>query len=103
MERFKECLQDLRPNLSWADTIRALEGLSWALSALERYDETARLLAFLAAERERIGMILPPVDRPHHERALSVAREGLGDEAYSGAWESGVVLTLEEALDLAQA
>ena len=101
VERFKECLQDLRPNLSWGDTIRALEGVSWALAALDRYYETARLLGFLNAERERIGFVLPPVDRPHHENALNAACEGLGEQAFSTAWESGAALTLEEAVDLA--
>ena len=101
VKRFQECLQDLLRTISWGDAIRALEGLSWAQVDLDRYEETAQLLGFLAAERDRTGMILPPVDQPHHERALNAAREGLGDEAFTSAWESGGALTLEEAVDFA--
>ena len=101
VEQFHECLQELRPNIDWNDIIRALEGLSWALANLDRYGKTAQLLGFLEAQRERTGMILPPVDQPHHERALDRAREGLSEETLATAWAEGGALTLEEAVELA--
>jgi predicted ATPase/DNA-binding SARP family transcriptional activator len=103
VEQFQECLEDLRPTGGWDDTICALEDLSWALAALERYEEAARLLGFLAADRERTGLVLPPVDRPHHKHALSLSRDGLSEEAFEAAWELGAALTLEEAVDFALA
>jgi hypothetical protein len=97
---FRECLQVLRdvPDY-WHELLRGMEYLSWALTALKRSRETAQLLGFLSAERDRTGMILPPVDRSHHEQALNSAREGLGDEEFSEVWEAGAALTLEEAVD----
>ena len=103
LKQFQQCLQHARLSFGWADTIRALESLSWVLAALERYDGTAQLLGFLSAERERRRMVLPPVDRPHHDRALDAAREALSEEAFSTAWESGAALTLEQAVELAMA
>jgi tetratricopeptide (TPR) repeat protein len=103
LEQFQHSLQYLRMWFSWGDTISALESLSWALAALERYDGTAQLLGFLTTERERRGMVLPPVDRPHHERALFSAQETLGEGAFSTAWEGGAALTLKQAVELALA
>jgi hypothetical protein len=95
---FQACLCDLQLVRDWVDTVRALEGLAWAFAALESFEKTARLLGFLAAERERSGMILPPVDQAHHDRALKSAREALGQKAFSAAWAAGEALTLEEAV-----
>jgi len=103
VEQFQECLEDLRPTGGWDDTICALEDLSWALAALERYEGAAQLLGFLAADRERTGLVMPPVDQQHHERALNLARERLGEEAFAAAWEAGGALSLEEAVDFALA
>jgi hypothetical protein len=100
-ELFQQSLLDLRRMTDWPDTVRALEGLAWALAAEDRCENAAKLLGFLAAERERRGMVLPPVDQPHHERALLSAREALGQEAFSAAWAAGEALTLEEAVDVA--
>ena len=101
---FRECLQVLRNAFRYFhELLRGIEYLSWALADLERHGETAQLLGFLSAERERTGMILPPVDQPHHERALNLARDGMGEEVFSAAWKSGAALTLEEAVDFALA
>lgn len=104
-ELFRICLHDLHLGRNWPDTIRAMEGLAWACAALTRHEETLRLLGFLAAERERtgIGMLLPPVDQPHHDNALISAREALGPEAFAAAWEEGAQLTLQEAAAAAMA
>jgi hypothetical protein len=59
------------------------------MAAVKRYANAAQFPAFLATERGRSGTIIPPADRPHHERALRLAREGLGEEAFAAAWKSG--------------
>jgi len=100
---FQAGLHDLRRVNNWIDTVRALEGLCWALAAVERYDEAVQLLGFLAAERGRSGFVLPPVDHPHHDHALGIAREGLGEEAFSSAWAAGEALSLDEAVAAALA
>jgi predicted ATPase/DNA-binding SARP family transcriptional activator len=105
---FRNGLQKLQRSegyslLQWVHELHALEGLSWALTAVVRFAEATELLGFLASERGRTGLILPPVDQPHHDRALRLAREGLGEEAFSAAWESGAALTLEQMVDFALA
>jgi tetratricopeptide (TPR) repeat protein len=97
---FQQCLHDLQLVRDWIDMVRALEGLAWAVAAVDNYENAAQLLGFLAAYRERGGMVLPPVDQAHHERALSSAREALGQEAFAAAWAAGEALTLEEAVQV---
>jgi predicted ATPase len=99
---FQASVRDSR-SWNWGSRIRAFEGLVWAYGALGCHDEAARLLGFLAAERERTGMLLPPVDQPHHDRALKSAREALDPQAFATAWEDGGTLTLEEAVTEATA
>ena len=102
VELFRQGLRCLPHNAGmWADEIRAVEGLSWALADAAAYQETARLLGFLGTERARGVFALPPVDRPHHQRALSITRAGLAEEAFSTAWDAGAALTVEQAVDLA--
>jgi tetratricopeptide (TPR) repeat protein len=95
---FQQSLRYLQLLGDRIDTVRTLEGLTWALASLGRGEEAAVLLGFLAAHREQRGMVLPPVDQPHHERALLYTREALGQEAFSTAWDVGAALTLEEAV-----
>jgi ATP/maltotriose-dependent transcriptional regulator MalT len=82
-------------------TVNALEGLSWALAADGQYREATQLLAIAARERDDIGMVLPPVERPHHEQAMAAVRDTLDEAAFAIAWAEGEALDLEEALALA--
>jgi len=101
VELFKASLHDLQLARDWLDIVRALEGLAWALVAVGNYERAAVLLAFLDAHRQRSGLVLPPVDQPHHERARAEALGGLAEEAVAAAWAAGVALTLDEAVELA--
>ena len=104
VELFRQGLRHLPHNFGTKlDETRGIEGLAWALAQAAGYQETAQLLGFLGTERARGVFALPPVDQPHHDRALKLARDGLGDEAFAAAWEAGAALTLEEAVELALA
>jgi hypothetical protein len=48
-----------------------------------------RLLACAAQERDRMGMVLPPIDRPHHDRAVETARAALGEVPFAAALAEG--------------
>jgi hypothetical protein len=46
-----------------------------------------------------MGIVLPPVDRPHHECALETVQNGLGEAGLAAAWAEGEVLALEEGTE----
>jgi tetratricopeptide (TPR) repeat protein len=54
------------------DRATALEHLGWALAASGETGEAARVLAEAQAERDAMGMVLYPVEVPHHERAVAL-------------------------------
>jgi hypothetical protein len=43
-------------------------------------------------------MVLFPVDRPHHERAMERVRAALDEDALAAAWGQGERMGYEEAL-----
>jgi hypothetical protein len=45
-----------------------------------------------------MGNVLPPVDRPHHERALEIVQDGLGEAGLTAAWAEGEALSLQAAV-----
>ena len=51
-----------------------------------------------ARERDEMGMVLFPVDRPYHERAVEAVRTALGEQAFVAAWAEGEGLALDEAV-----
>ena len=42
-----------------------------------------------------MGIVLPPVDRPRHQRALQAAKGALGEEGFAAAWTEGRTRDLE--------
>jgi non-specific serine/threonine protein kinase len=59
----------------------------------------ARLFAAAAAAREALGAPLPPPDRPAYDRALTQTRTHLGPQAFATAYQTGLHLTLDQAID----
>ena len=90
----RACRTESRP-----DTVETLEFLSWALAADAQVGGAARLLALAGREREEMGVVLPPVDRPHHERAAETAQDALGEAGFAAAWAEGEALALVEMPD----
>ena len=39
--------------------------------------------------REQIGAAVPPAERPRHDRVVIIARERLGETAFTAKWEEG--------------
>ena len=81
-----------------AECIEGLAGVATASAADER---AARLYGAAASLQKTIDAISPPVDRAEHERRASHARQRLGDEAWTRAYEVGKALTLEQAVEVA--
>jgi predicted ATPase/DNA-binding SARP family transcriptional activator len=78
-----------------------LSGIASVVRARERPQEATRLLAAASALRKRSG-IAAGVASGLWERERDAARAELGEASFSVAWEEGLVLRDEEALDRAE-
>jgi non-specific serine/threonine protein kinase len=58
----------------------------------------ARLLGAAQALREALGVSVPLSEQEAHHRAVSRAREILGEEAFAAAWVEGREMTLDQAI-----
>jgi len=72
------------------------------LAAAEAQPEKAlRLAGFAAALREAIGAPLPPSEQARVDRMIAPARAALTEAAGTAEWETGRMLELEQAIQLA--
>jgi hypothetical protein len=79
----------------------ALRGLA-ALATVRRQPErAARLFGAAEALRERIRIVLPPVERPEYEQYVADARAQMDDQVFTAAWAEGQALSLDEAVQYA--
>ena len=88
-----------------ADAARALEataGLLIARGGAPRAERAARLFGAAEAIRTAARSLLPPADRPDHERDSRAARAVLGG-AYAAAHAAGEAMATEEAIACALA
>jgi predicted ATPase/class 3 adenylate cyclase len=75
-----------------------LEGLAAAVAALGKSVWAARLWGAAHTLREAIGTPLPPIERPAYDSAVAAARNHLGEQAFTAAWNQGREMTPEQAL-----
>jgi hypothetical protein len=74
------------------------------LAAAESKPQKALQLAgFAAALRESIGAPLPPAEQARVDRMIAPARAALPASTVTAEWETGRVLALEQAIQLALA
>jgi DNA-binding SARP family transcriptional activator len=84
----------------WWGLSQDLEWLSALAAGRGRWADSARLAGAVDALRERVGIVLYPVDRPHRERRTAEAREKLGD-AYDRHYAEGRTLPREALVTIA--
>ena len=77
-------------------TIECIEGVAVIAQGRGEHTDAARFLGAAARERERIGAPLALAERPTVEDAIAAARDALGEEPFSGWWDIGRGLTLDE-------
>jgi predicted ATPase/DNA-binding SARP family transcriptional activator len=94
----REAVAHMRRHQCRPNTVEAIEPLTWALAAHGQAGKAARLLAYAARERAEMGMVLPPIDQPYHERAVDAVRAALGERAFAAAWAEGEALDLDEVI-----
>ena len=85
-----------RPGIAWG-----IEHLAWALAADGQAGGAARLLALADRERDAMGMVIYPVDRPYHDEAMETVREALGEQAFATTWAEAQALSPDEAVEQA--
>ena len=78
-----------------ADYLNAIGRLA---AARGQWSSAARLLSAATALYHALGIEQFPDHRGEHEQAVAAARAGLGDEAFTTAWEAGQVLEPEDAV-----
>ena len=52
-------------------------------------------------ERNAMGLVIYPVDRPYHDKAMATVRNALGEQAFATAWTEAQALSLDEAIEQA--
>ena len=82
------------------DACDGIELLGVLAAARERYADAARLLAAADAARRPLRYLAPgfTANRGAAARAASQARDVLGEESFTQAWEQGQGLTLDDAV-----
>jgi predicted ATPase/DNA-binding SARP family transcriptional activator len=75
-----------------------LEGLAAVANVQRQSERAARLLGAASALRERIGTVLTPAREADHDRHVQAARQALGAEGFTRAWEAGQALTPEQVV-----
>jgi len=99
--RFRVALQVFRRMRFQQYASECLGGIASVVRARERPHEAARLLAAASTLRKRSG-IVPSVASGLWEREREAARAELGEATFMTAWEEGLSLRDEEALDRAE-
>jgi hypothetical protein len=65
-------------------------------------EHAARLHGAGTALMETSGYVLAPADREPYDQTCSAAREALGGDAFTTAWEAGRALQIDDAVNEAQ-
>lgn len=97
----KEALQRYRDmDLEWelVVTIGTAAGVAAGLGQAER---AIRLAGASAAQRERMGVSLPPVFKARFEAMITSARQALPESVQTRAWNEGWNMSLEQATEYA--
>jgi ATP/maltotriose-dependent transcriptional regulator MalT len=79
-----------------------LEGLAAAVAAQGNLVWATHLWGAAEALREALRTPLPPIEQASYRRAVTAARTGLGEHAFSTAWAEGRSLSPEQALATAE-
>ena len=79
----------------------SLESLARLLQVQHQPDRAVRLWGASEALREQMGAPLPPNERTEYDRAISAARQSLGDDEFHRAWAAGRAMSMELAIELA--
>ena len=83
--------------------VECLVGLAVVMGAQDQAEEAVRLLAAARTQFAALGAGIWPADNADFERSLATTRSQLDDSTFTTAWDSGQLLSLEQALVTARA
>ncbi len=75
-----------------------LEGLAATTAAQMQPARAAHLYGAAHALREAIAAPMPPIDRPKHDDAMSLAKALFDEDSWVAAWDAGRMMTLDDAV-----
>lgn len=78
-----------------------IEGLACIAAACGQAERAIQLAGAAHAARRILEAPLPPADQIRYDRFLATARNALHGSSLDRAWNTGLAMTLEQALDLA--
>lgn len=99
--RYREALTLFRAFGSPTYTAWCLEGFATTIGAQGGYTQATRLCAAAATLREQAHTPLPPAEREAFEQTVATARAALSGPAFAKVWNTGTMLTQDEAIDYA--
>jgi tetratricopeptide (TPR) repeat protein len=79
----------------------SLDSLASLAAAEGRMERAAQLWGATEALRAEIGASRVRYERDKYDREINAAREALGAETFTAAWDRGHAMTMEEAIELA--
>ncbi|MDQ6660332.1 MAG: helix-turn-helix domain-containing protein [Chloroflexota bacterium] len=97
--RYREALTLYRTFGSPTYIASCLEGFAAAVCAEGYYAQATRLYAAANALREQTQTPLPLVEREAFEQTVATAKAALDSSSFAREWNSGTVLTQDEAID----
>jgi predicted ATPase/DNA-binding XRE family transcriptional regulator len=95
---FVDCLAAFHELGNPRGLAEAVEGLAGVAGARSQPQEAARLFGVASALRESVGAPLLPTDRSRYESMFAAAREQLGEESWSRAWDKGRASRVDEVV-----
>jgi tetratricopeptide (TPR) repeat protein len=101
LEYLRESLAVLRPEDERSFVSRGLEELSKTLVLTRNGELAATLFGAAEALRESLGAAILASRYPEYQRAVSEARELIGDRRFTDAWTHGRSLDRDTMIDLA--
>lgn len=78
-----------------------LEGIAAVAAGMGRAERSVRLSSAAHAARSALGTPIWPAYRSRHDAAVTTLRSTLGQEEFARVWDTGGVMSIEEALAFA--
>ena len=84
------------------DLVSAAEVLDFIAAAWcdgQQYADAVTFMSAAAGMRKAAGSLLSTFERTCHEAKVTTCRRALGSYAFDGAWDTGMTMTLQQAMD----
>ncbi len=98
---FGFCIQQFQKANSMGGLAFTIEGFASLNVQQKEPERAARLFGWVDATREKIDYPRPPVEQASVDRDLAMIHSQLSNDAFEEAYESGRVMTLDEAVTFA--